>query len=185
MKKILYWIWYQALKLKAFIMKLPLKSIWKDYFIFNNRVVELKWLYIVDCFTYKQTVQHISWTKFIVNGNSIIDIDDGINVLHYDTKLRPNVAWYIINNKQYDWNLDLIDDGELFMVIMNLIITKTSQNDWFLYKILNLKWEELYRMFDDKNEFKTTIQWDYLVCEAWKLKKEIHWMWIKEAIELC
>lgn len=173
------------LKLKAFITKLPLKSIWKDYFIFGDRVIELRWLYIVDCFTYKKTVQHVSWTKFIINWNSIIDIDNGIDVLHYDTKLRPNVAGYIINNKQYDWNLDIIDDWELHTVIMNIIITKTKQDNWNLYKIMNLKWEELYRMFDENNEFKVNVSWDFVVCEIGKHRKEIHWMWIKEAIELC
>lgn len=182
MKKILYWIWYQALKLYAKITKSPLKYIGRDYFILWARVIELRWLYIQDCFSYKNTVMYVSWTRFIINGDTVIDIENWLEVLFYDKNIRPNVAWYVINNKQYDTNLNLIDNWELHTVIYNLIVTETEQNEWILYKILNLKWEELYRMFSDKDKLKITQQWDYMLFELGNHKKEIHIMWVVSTI---
>lgn len=182
MKKIKYRIWYQVLKLRAKVMKLILKHIGKDYFIFGSNIVELKWLYTKYCFSYRSTVMLISGTKFLINWETVIDIDNWLKVLFHWVSVRPNVAWYIINNKQYDAKLNLIDDGEIHSVMYNILVTEHKQNWWIMYKIMNLKWEELYTMFSDVDKLTSTVEWDFITYKLGNHTKEIHIMWIKETI---
>lgn len=184
MKKILYWIGYKALFLKAIVFRTPFRHIGKDYFILWNRVVELKWLHYIDCFTYNKTIKHISWTIFHINNETIIDIDNGLKVLFHSVKLRPNIIWYIINNKQYTSELKLFDEWEIEMIIYNFIVTRYNQNWWIMYKIMNLKWEELYTMFDDKwnKPVVSEPDGDFVTITIWNHSKELHMLWIKETI---
>lgn len=177
MKKLKHLISYQLLLLKSYITKTKLQYLGKDYFIYWANVVKIDWLHIVICFSYKKTIKYLSGHKFYINWETIIDIEKGIEVLFHGVKLMPNTVGYIINNKQYNYNLELVDDWDVFQVFYNFLITTKEQNGWILYKIMNLKWEPLYQMFGEKKEklnIESSLDKDFATFTIWNNKKELH-----------
>lgn len=185
MKKFKHLLAYKRLLLKSKITKTKLQYMGKDYFIYWADVVKIDWLNIVHCFSYSNTIMYISGHKFYMNTETIIDIENGIKVLFHWVKLKPNSPGFIIDNKQYNSKLELLDEWELYRVFYNFLITTKEQNWGKLYKIMNLKWEELYHMFSDGEPLKiiASDDNDFATFTIWKLSKELHVSWIKDIVE--
>lgn len=184
MRKFSHFLMYQLLIIKSKIKKIPLQYLGKDYFIYWADVIKIDWLRFVHCFSYRETIKHLTWHKFHINWETIIDIENWIKVLFHWVKLLPNVAWYIINNKQYNAKLELIDEWELYRVFFNFIITTYKQNWWTMYKIMNLNWEELYTMFSEWEQLniKASENSDFATFTIGNHSKELHVSWIKGII---
>lgn len=181
--KVLYHIWHIILKLRAKLSKKMLVNIGKDYFIYHDRVIELRWLTSVKMFSYNKTVQFLTWSKFYINNESVIDIDNGIKVLHHNIELRKNSFGFIIDNKQYNWLLELMDEWEVYSVMYNLLVTKTKVKKWVIYKVINPDKEVIHQFPVSNSLLYWRKDWDYIVYDLGKNTKKIHIGWFKEIIE--
>ena len=182
--KILYWIAYKILQLKSYVFKKKLTHIGRDYFIYHDRVVEIQWLKVVDVLKYKITVQFLTWTKFYINWKTVIDIEDWIEVLFHDVILRKNSIWFIIDNKQYNNKMELMDEWDVYTILYKLLLTRTKVKKWWIYKVFNIEGELLHQFPVYWGMLHIKQEWEYIECTLWKkIKKSIHMWGFKDVIE--
>lgn len=184
MIKLKHWISYIILILKSKLFKKKLIHIGKDYFIYHDRVVEIQWLKVVDILKYRSTVQFLADKKFYINWKTVVDVDNGIEVLYHDVELRKNNIGFIIDDKQYNNKMELMDDGDVYTILYKILITRTKVKKWYIYKALNLDWELLHQFPVYDWLLKIKQDGSFIECVLGKkASKKLHIWWFKHLIE--
>ncbi len=179
-----YWLSHRLLKLKAWLLKKKLVYLGKDYFIYHNWVVEIKWLKVLKRFTYNNTVMFLTGTKFYINNETVIDIEDWIKVLFHWLELRKNNIGFIIDNKQYNGMLEQMDDWDVYWVLYNFLITKKEVKKGYIYKVMNLQWEKIHEFPTSRDRLILSPPVDdYITFKLWNHQKTLHIGWFPDVIK--